>query len=178
MELKRADKSDYKKMKALYLEAFPADERAPFWLMWRKAQKNKAEVYSLMDGEKWVGLAYVVCHGDLAYLFYLAIERESRGKGYGSKAIACLKKKYEGRRLFLALETLDEKAENYEQRVKRHDFYKRCGLSDLPYHLKEASVIYSIMGVGGAVQPEEYQAMFDEYLGRFLRRLIDMRFVE
>ena len=53
-------------------------------------------------------------------------------------AIEALKKQYHGSRFFLALETLDKAADNYEQRVKRHSFYEKCGLSDMPYKLKEA----------------------------------------
>ena len=178
MKLIKASQQAYVQLKKLYTEAFPENERAPFWLLRRRAEQGRAEFWSLMDGEMWAGMAYVVRHQDMAYLFYLAVDSQARGKGYGTKAIEALKEHYKGCRLFLALETLDKTAENYEQRVKRHAFYEKCGLTDLPYHIKEASVVYAVMGIGGNVYPEEYKAMIDQYLGWPIRWLIDMRFVE
>ena len=76
------------------------------------------------------------------------------------------------------MEILDESADNYSQRIKRHEFYKRCGLDDFPYHLKEMTQIYQVMGIGNPVEPAEYKEMIDNYLGWPLEKLIDMRFVE
>ena len=78
----------------------------------------------------------------------------------------------------LALEQLNKNAENYEQRVKRHAFYERCGLTDLPYKIKEGTVVYSIMGTGETVEPEEYREMMDDFLGGFFTRLIDTRILK
>ena len=178
MRLKKAEPADRAWLSELYTGAFPDDERAPFRLLRRRAEQGRAEFWCLMDGETRVGLAYVLRRQDLAYLFYLAVIPGLRGKGYGTQAIAALREHYNGCRLFLALETLDPAAENYAQRVHRHAFYQRCGLKDLPYRLKEASVIYALMGVGGSVQPGEYKAMINRFLGWPLRWLIDMRFIE
>ncbi len=168
----------YAEIRKLYKQAFPANERAPFFLLMKKAGSAAADFWALYDGQKWVGIAYVVKYKQLAYLFYFAVKAEERGKGYGKTAIEALKKQYHGSRFFLALETLDKAADNYEQRVKRHSFYEKCGLSDMPYKLKEASVIYDIMGIGEAVEPEEYREMMELYVGKFLRRLIDMRIIK
>lgn len=46
----------------------------------------------------------------------------------------------------MALEDWREPCENPEERVKRHNFYLHCSLSNLPYRLKEAAVTYAIMG--------------------------------
>lgn len=178
MELIRITKKlpDFKAIKQLYNEAFPDDERAPFGLLMRKAKK--ADFFAFYDGKKWLGLTYIVRHGRLAYIFYIAITPEQRGKGYGTAAMKALIEYYSGCRLFLALEQLDKSADNYDQRVKRHEFYKNCGLSELPYRIKEGNVIYDIMGVGGKVEPEEYRALIDNYLGWFMKRAVDMRIIK
>lgn len=168
----------YGAIKKLYKQAFPANERAPFWLLMKRAGSSMADFWALYDGEKWVGIAYVIRHKQLAYLFYFAVQAGERGKGYGRTAIETLKEQYCGSRIFLALEALDKTADNYEQRVKRHSFYEKCGLSDMPYHLKEASVVYDIMGIGEAVEPEEYREMMDCYVGKLFRRIIDMRIIK
>ncbi|MCR4658044.1 MAG: GNAT family N-acetyltransferase [Lachnospiraceae bacterium] len=170
-------KKDLIRLKNLYEEAFPADERAPFWMLKRRAFQYRADFWNLYDNDKWTGLAYVVTHADLAYIFYFAIDKELRGRSYGTAAIKAILEQYPGRRVFLALEDWEEKCENKEQRIKRHNFYLRCGLKDLPYRLQEAGVIYRIMGVGGAVRAEEYKAMIDNYIGWPFKYLVPMHMV-
>ena len=178
LELKKAEKSTYPQVKALFLEAFPPEERPPFRRLCSRAERGKADFWTLYDGALFVGMAYVLRHRDTAYLFFLAIEASQRGKGYGTQTLEALKKKYADSRLFLALEMLEPKADNYEQRVKRHGFYERCGFRDLPYKLREVGVVYDTMGIGGPVQPEEYKAMIDAWLGWPLKHILDMRMTE
>ena len=155
MELQRAGRGDYPALKKLYTEAFPAEERAPFWVLTRRARQGRGDFWVLRDGSRFAGLAYVICRADMAYVFYLAVEKEMRGRGLGTQAVRALIRAYEGKRLFLALERLDETAPNYAQRLSRHAFYERCGLRDLPHYIKEANVVYAIMGTGGPIRPEE-----------------------
>lgn len=177
MELVRVTRKlkDYRNIKGLYHQAFPSEERAPFNMLMRKAKRS--DFFALYDNEKWIGLAYIVSRGKLAYIFYIAVTPDLRGQGYGTAAMKALIDHYSGCRLFLALEQLDKSADNYEQRLKRHEFYKNCGLSDLPYKIKEGSVVYDIMGVGGKVEPEEYRELIDSYLGWFMKRIVDMRII-
>ncbi len=171
-------RKEYARIKKLYKEAFPPEERAPFFLLKRRAAQKKGDSWNVYDGSRWIGWAYMIRYKDLAYVNYLAMDNLQRGKGYGVYVIEELKKKYAGQKFFLALEQLDPNAENYEQRVKRHAFYERCGLKELPYKIKEASVVYSIMGTGETVEPEEYNEMMDTFLGGFFTRLIDTRILK
>lgn len=168
----------YHPVKDLYIKSFPAEERAPFWLMMKKTSMPIVDFWALYDDDNWVGIAYVIKNENIAYLFYLAICENERGKGYGHKSLEILKEKYKDYKFFLALEELDKNADNYEQRVKRHSFYESCGLSDMPHHIKEASVVYDIMGIGEPVTAEEYLSLMKKYLGRFLVKILDIRIVE
>ena len=91
------------------------------------------------------------------------------------EAMAYLKEQYASKTLFLSLETLDEQAENYEQRKKRHTFYQQCGLSDLPYQIQEGKVLYDGMGTGGEIHPSDYDGLVRQYLGTFFHRLVKMK---
>ena len=115
---------------------------------------------------------------DLAYLFYYAIDLSYRGKGYGTKALKKVMEIYKDYRLFLALEDWREESENKVQRIKRHNFYLNCGLHDLPYKLKEADVIFFIMGTGSAVEPEEYKALMNRYVSLLMKYFIDFRIIK
>jgi len=178
IDIRKAAKSDYKIIKRLFVKAFPPEERPPFFMLKNRAQKSKGEMLSVYDENEFIGFAYIVSRLDVAYLFYFAIEESKRGQGYGSAVLSELQKRYNGKRLFLAREQLDETAENYDERVKRHKFYLKNGCYDLPVMIKEANVIYDVMGVGGIVTAEEYDMLMTQWCGRFMRRFVDMRIIE
>lgn len=176
--LKQNLKTDKKKLKKLYISAFPAEERAPFFLMYLKAKKGCAEWLSAYTDGEFAGFVYNVYNDEAVYLFYLAVSEEKRGKGTGTQIVEAVKEKYNGRKIFLAREQLDEKAENYGQRVKRREFYIRCGLTDMPCRIKEASMIYDVMGTGGTVTANDYDSLMTAWSGRLVRKFVDMRLIE
>ena len=169
------NRQELRRIRKLYLEAFPANERFPFFLMVQKARKGRGELWSLYKDNTWAGMAYVISHNELRYLFYFAIAPSLRGKGCGTAALTAIKKHYAGCRLFLALEQQDPAAPNREQREKRRRFYQNSGLHDLPYLLKEASMIYAIMGNSEKIEPGEYKELMNAYLGFPMRCFLDTR---
>ncbi len=178
IRLERADDSDYRRIKKLYKKAFPLEERMPFFLLKKRAVNGSAQMLAAKKGDEFIGFIYLICHLDLAYLFFFAIESDKRGSGYGSAVLGRLKETYKGKRLFLAREQLDKKADNYEQRVRRHKFYMQNGFEDLPCKIKEAGVVYDVMGTAGGILAEEYDALISSWAGKWVRRLVDMRILE
>lgn len=176
--LAKATPEDYKKIKPLYKTSFPLNERAPFLLLRNRAEQGKAHMLAAKERNSFIGFAYMVCHRDMAYLFYFAVDSQKRGKGYGGKILKELKEYYRGMRIFLAREQLDKNADNYSQRVKRRDFYLQNGFVDLPCRLKEAKVIYDVMGIGGNISKREYEDLISQWCGNLLRKLIDMRILD
>lgn len=179
MILKRARrKIDFVIIKKLYIDSFPANERAPFYMLKRRAKQGKADLWCIYDKNLFVGMAYVVSDMKLSYLFYFAIEESLRGMHYGTRTLKTIFRLYEKNKIFLALEDWREDAPNKEERIKRHNFYLRAGLKDIPYYLKEVNMIYSLMGRCDKVYPEEYKALIDNYLGFPKKYLLDMRIIE
>ena len=159
MILKRARrKIDFVIIKKLYIDSFPANERAPFYMLKRRAKQGKADLWCIYDEKLFVGMAYVVSYNNLSYLFYFAIEKSLRGMHYGTRALKTIFRLYE--------------------RLKRHDFYLRAGLKDIPYYLKEVNMIYMLMGRSDLVYPKEYKALIDNYLGFPKKYLLDMRIIK
>jgi len=156
-----------KQYKALYLTAFPAEERAPWLLLKRRAGQGRAEALAAMDGGSFAGMAYVVISGDTVYLFYLAVEENRRGQGTGGQIISALRERYPDKRIYLAREQLDESAENYPQRESRHRFYLANGFQDWGAQIKEGPVTYDVMGIGKPVTPAEYRRLITGWAGRF-----------
>lgn len=170
--LKLTTEDEVKQIRELYNTAFPKEEQAPFWLMHLRAKQRKGTMLTAREDDKFVGFAYVIPNAEVAYLFYLAIAPEARGKGYGSKILAVLKKHYSNHRLFLAREALDPTSDNYAERVKRHGFYLRNGFSDLPCKIREGTVTFEVMGIGGNLTPEDYDKIIKRFLGKFGKILL------
>lgn len=177
IRLKRLSRfsTDHKKAKQLYYKAFPPEERAPFIMLSAKAEKKNVDFWGLYANDKWCGFMYIVNHDDLSYVFYFAISEAARGKGFGSAALRTIQKKYKNKRLFLAIEQLDENSPNALQRKKRRDFYLRSGFSPLGSQVTEGSVTYDLLGIGGNVRPDEYKKLISSYLGRILSKLVVMK---
>ncbi|MBO4866957.1 MAG: GNAT family N-acetyltransferase [Ruminococcus sp.] len=175
----KRDKSDLEKIKRLYHNAFPSDERAPFGILVRGAKKPNVNFFSCRDGDKWIGFLYTVNYLDLSYVFYFAVDEALRGKGYGSAILKAAQKKYSGRRLFLAIEEVEKKYKNYQQRVNRLRFYERAGFVRTGQKMQEASVIYDLMSIGGRVRNEEYRQLMISFGGLrmlfFTIRILDDR---
>ena len=117
-------KEDDERIKKLYEEAFPEDERFPFWMIKRRANQRKAEMWNIFNEDTWIGWTYIILYTNkdkknFAYILYLAIDSNNRNKGYGTKALKLIFEKYKDYSISLAIETYeDEKAENLEQRIK------------------------------------------------------------
>lgn len=157
---------EYADVKRLYLTAFPPAERLPFRLLTKRAAAGKADFWGLYDGSRWVGFAYVIRGEGLAYLYFFAVSPENRNGGYGSAALQTMKQLYENDNLFLALEQPDPHADNYNERLRRHDFYLRNGLHDLPHKIREMTMVYNAMGTGTPIAPAAFDRMMRRFLGK------------
>ena len=51
-------------------------------------------------------------------------------------------------------------------------------MKDLPYKLKEAGVVYVLMGNGDKIEPEEYRLLIDNWLGFPLKLIRDMEILK
>lgn len=160
-----------KKVIKLYNEAFPKEERISTLLLKLLARKNKAKFYGIYDNEKFVGLIYNIYYKDIVFIFYLAINKELRGQGYGSKVLEFIKQKYSKHRIILCIEKVYEKSDNYKQRMKRKEFYIKNGFKDANYTIKEKGILYEMLYYNESdkrVSLQEFEEMMKKYFGKIL----------
>lgn len=112
---------------AVNQEAFPDIERMSMNEIFTFAANTDGEVLGIYDGETPVGFTLFVKNDTCGYVFFFAIDGKLRSKGYGSAALRKLFERYQRLQIVLDFEELDPKAENYEQRVRRKQFYLRNG---------------------------------------------------
>lgn len=170
--LEKMERGDFRAAKALCKRAFPPEERPPFWVLRRKAEKGKATFLTIRADGTFGGFVYLIGDERLAYLLLFTVAEPLRGKGCGGAVLEKLKERWAGGRLFLARETLDPSADNYPQRLSRHQFYLHNGFQDLPGTIQEAGVVYDVMGVGGDVSAAEYDALMTAWCGPGMKKRV------
>lgn len=130
---------EYREVKALYEEAFPATERVWPWYLLLMSKRNSVDYVAYYDGDKFCGFTYSVVAEKLVCVVYITVESSLRSNGYGSEILSLLKERYKGKILSLNVEVLDEEADNYEQRKRRIHFYQKNGMIDTGYRIKKES---------------------------------------
>ena len=165
MELRKIPEKDYSYVQDLLVEAFPPEERPQFNIMLEKADQGLAEFWVIREEDRNIGLAYLLTIEDVTYLFYFAVDSTCRGKGYGTTAMKSIMEQYKDTHLLLSLEDWDEEADNTEQRIKRHQFYLRCGLIDLPFTLQGNGTAFAVMSNTDTIGPEKCRTVIEGILG-------------
>lgn len=94
------------------------------------ASNTNTDVLGLYDEEKPIGFAVVLKNAKCGYVYFIAIDKRMRSKGYGSEAIKKIAERYSRLQLVLDFEVIDEKSKNNEQRVRRKNFYLRNGFHE------------------------------------------------
>ena len=151
---------DWKKIKQLYISAFPACERKPLTVIRYKQHKKAADVWVIEDGSEFVGLAISMKGTDLVLLDYFAIDGEKRNMGYGGKALKLLQEKYTDNRFFLEIERTDVEADNLAERKRRKAFYLQNEMSEMNVYAILFGVEMELLGYHCDVSFDEYFKLF------------------
>ena len=76
--------------KAIYLEAFPKEERLPWWLLRLNATRKGIDITAWTEEGQLRGITVSVTDGGLHFLLFFAIHPQYRGQGYGSAILEAL----------------------------------------------------------------------------------------
>lgn len=153
------DSRFWDRVNVLAKEAFPPEEYlAPAELV-KMANSDNFDFLALLDDDAFVGFMVVQTFKNLAYLFFLAIAADSRGKGYGSRAIETLKAEYPNKIHTVDFEMTDDTAPNAEQRKKRRSFYQRNGYRETGLFLSYLGVDYEVFCMGEDFNADTFKAM-------------------
>lgn len=106
-------------------EAFPPSEHLSMEKIISLTQTTNTDLLGIYDDESPVGFIVILKNDECGYVYFLAIDKSIRSKGYGSKALHKLFELYPDIQIILDFEEINENAENIEQRKRRKDFYLR-----------------------------------------------------
>ncbi len=155
-------------IKQLYWDAFPFEERIPFYIMVLVGNDRGVEFLSVYDDDIWLGFIHTLVGEKLSYIFYFAIDSRLRRSGYGSKILREYKKMHP--RLSLAIEPVEEGSGNIKQRKKRLEFYNKNGFETLDTRVVEMGVEFELMGAKGMeIKESDYKSLVKKFFDSFDR---------
>ena len=158
--------NNLEEIKQLYLDAFPFEERIPFYIMVLVGNDKGVEFLSIYDDDTWLGFIHTLVGDELSYIFYFAIDDRLRQSGYGSKILHEYKKIHP--RLSLAIEPIEENSDNIKQRRKRLEFYKKNGFETLDTKVVEMGIEFELMGAKGMkIKESDYKKLVKKFFDSF-----------
>ncbi len=153
-------------IKQLYMDAFPFEERVPFYIMLLVGNDRGVEFLSIYDDDTWLGFIHTLVGEKLSYIFYFAIDGSLRQSGYGSKIIREYKKIHP--KLSLAIEPIEDNSDNIRQRKKRLEFYEKNGFETLDTRVVEMGVEFELMGAKGMeIKESDYKSLVKKFFDSF-----------
>jgi ribosomal protein S18 acetylase RimI-like enzyme len=113
--------ADLLKIKILYEDSFPNNERREFYELEAQILKPENEIYTIARNGKTLGFVSIWNFNDFVFIEHFAIDPECRGQGIGSDAIKLIIGSY-SKPFVLEVEPPKD-----EVSIKRINFYKRLG---------------------------------------------------
>ena len=158
------------KIKQLYETAFPEDEQIPWDDLIRLVGEMPLDFTAYYDGEvmeqqehnqaclnfaesrqnstesqDFIGFTIVYPRKSFNWLWYFAVSKELRGKGYGQQILTKLIERYEDQPFVLDMESTTQVCDNLEQRKQRRTFYLRNGFRDTNVYCTYNDITMTIM---------------------------------
>ena len=143
-------------------EDFPPAERRPLSAILRLRRRGDYDTWGVFDGDALAAYAFLWRGADCALLDYLAVCRDARGQGYGTRALELVKGQYGPVPLLAEVEAPEKSAPPGENalRQRRLNFYQRAGFAPLGYQAVLFGVRYAMLSwpAAGPQEAERLQA--------------------
>ena len=156
----------------LYYEAFPAYERKPFSLIRSMQKKGKSDVWYFEKNGQFAGLVFTINSDELILIDYLAIVSNRRGEGIGSEIIAKLREHYAEKGIFVEIESVFDKCDNSDERLRRKHFYLNNGMVPMNVMIILFGVEMELLGIDCCLTYDEYYSFYKDNYGDFATKNI------
>lgn len=146
--------------KKLYREAFPKEERLPWWVLRLMTVPKGAELTAYYQDDEFLGFTHTTVTEDVVFVMFFAVREDLRGKGCGSAILEHLKQHNPGKPIILNVEPLDDTAQNAAQRIRRMRFYEKNGFVDTGYDVAEVGGVFRVLSTRPVLDVDAYLRVF------------------
>lgn len=138
-------------------EAFPLSERMDIDEIFNFAADTNTDVLGIYDGDIPIGFLVLLKNAECGYLYFFAIDKHVRSKGYGGAAIKKLLEVYSQLQIILDFEEINGNVENNVQRLRRKQFYLRNGFHETGNYTFLREERFEVVCSAGVLKKESFQ---------------------
>lgn len=150
-----------RRVKKLYESAFPPEQRIPFWALKLRARMKGMDLVAYAEDGRFCGFSCQTVADDLAYVYYLAVEADLRGRGVGGKILALMKEAHASVPIALDIEARDRAAANARQREARRSFYLKNDFAASGHGFKDGGAFEILVCGEAPANPARYAVAID-----------------
>lgn len=154
----------------IYNDAFPKEDRMPFWLMPTMAKGRATEMHVYRDGDAYCGMDYVASLDGTTFVMFLAVDGRMRSRGYGGMILDRIKSDPPDDLIIVSFEPPVEGEDGYEVRLRRKRFYLRNGFRETGYVGVLGGKSQEIMVFNGEFDPHSWSSSGSTAMVRCVRR--------
>lgn len=125
------DINDVKHFNDIYLEAFPKSERYEISTL-QKWENKFLKPYFIKENSEIIAICVFIENKESTYILYLAVKKEFRNKGIGTKILDIIKEHYSTNPIIFSIE--DPSSSLIAS--KRYNFYLSKGFFDTNFYYK------------------------------------------
>lgn len=151
----------------LYQTAFPASEKKPFAIICKMHRRGVTDIWRFERDGQFAGIIITINGNSHILLDYLAVSEKQRGTGIGTEILQLMRKHYDGKGVFLEIESVYEACDNQEQRIRRKHFYEKCGMKSMEVFVWLFGVKMELMSFGCKLTYDEYHAFYRDNYGQW-----------
>lgn len=147
---------EYKEVWRLYKTTFPTQERIPIFLLNILRLRKFARFAVFYQNGQFSGFSFLINYHKITFILYFAVSDQMRSKGCGTTMLKWIESEYPDHTLILNIEDVDTRFYNYDQRLRRYNFYLKNGFVDSGYYEGSKKVPYDILYKGDEFPKIEY----------------------
>lgn len=151
-----------KEIKKLYFDAFPKNERMPFFLMILMSFLWNTNFYAFYDKDRLVGIIYLATLGRQTFIMFFAVDEKLRSLGYGSQILSIVSDKYKKNKIIVSIEPCINN-ELLEINQKRKKFYQKNQFVETNYMIRLSGINQEILIRNGQFSKTKFFLFFMFY---------------
>jgi hypothetical protein len=149
-------------IKEMYMSSFPKEDRMPFALMVMMSYLWNTQFLAFYD-DILCGFVYMATIGKQSFVMFIAVKENLHSKGYGSRILEIVQSMNLNNKVIISIEPCDESAEDFEQRLRRKNFYLKNGYLETGYFMKLGRKKQEVLIKNGVFNKLEFILFFMLY---------------
>lgn len=155
-----------KDIKRIYLDSFDKENRFSFINLLTNIVLKRANIYVVITENETIGFLYSIHYKKERFILYLAIKENYRDKGIGSLLLNWYSNKNKDENVYLNIDEVDEKYEDFAIRKKRLEFYLKNNFYNTNYVSTNGNSVGNILSNKKEFDREKYK-LFDKKISKW-----------